>query len=199
MDSEAPVRTMTEKQKKYLLDLIDDRDFADDAREQMRARIVSNDVTKARASEWIQRLLDKPKLASGRNDRFRVLYEEQVVDGGETKRIGYIHGAGPHRVPRGRYALDTSDSVQHINDTTFFQVWVGVRGGWKVYVQASDEKHEVTQWPHRLSVLKKIAAAPEEAMARYGRELGRCGMCGRTLTNDISREFGIGPVCRTRL
>lgn len=37
------------------------------------------------------------------------------------------------------------------------------------------------------------------AIARYGKELGVCGSCFRTLTDEESRKFGIGPICRDRL
>ncbi len=37
----------------------------------------------------------------------------------------------------------------------------------------------------------------EQAAQVYGQELGHCGRCGRTLTNDASRALGIGPECAT--
>jgi hypothetical protein len=37
------------------------------------------------------------------------------------------------------------------------------------------------------------------AAMRYGKELGRCGVCDMPLTNEESRELGIGPVCRAKL
>ena len=40
----------------------------------------------------------------------------------------------------------------------------------------------------------KMAAA-----IRFGMEIGACSNCGRRLTNTISRELGIGPVCGGRL
>lgn len=36
------------------------------------------------------------------------------------------------------------------------------------------------------------------AVVRYGQELGSCGICGRTLTDEESRRTGIGPVCAGR-
>lgn len=33
------------------------------------------------------------------------------------------------------------------------------------------------------------------ASNRNGRELGHCGVCGRTLTDEESRARGIGPIC----
>ena len=41
----------------------------------------------------------------------------------------------------------------------------------------------------------QIAADPETATIKYGRLTGRCGCCGRTLTDPKSIERGIGPIC----
>lgn len=46
--------------------------------------------------------------------------------------------------------------------------------------------------------LAHISADPLGAAIRYGRETGRCACCGRELTNEISVEMGIGPVCREK-
>jgi hypothetical protein len=45
-------------------------------------------------------------------------------------------------------------------------------------------------------VLATISENPQQAMATYGIELGHCGACGKTLTDQLSRELGIGPKCR---
>lgn len=49
----------------------------------------------------------------------------------------------------------------------------------------------------RAEALDAIRADPA-ARARYGREIGSCGVCGRALTNGESRALGIGPVCGGR-
>jgi hypothetical protein len=41
-----------------------------------------------------------------------------------------------------------------------------------------------------------VAADPLAAAIAYGRETGTCSCCGRELTNKISIELGIGPICR---
>lgn len=46
--------------------------------------------------------------------------------------------------------------------------------------------------------LQIIASNPLEAAVRYGRETGRCACCGRQLTNKLSIELGIGPICRDK-
>jgi hypothetical protein len=38
----------------------------------------------------------------------------------------------------------------------------------------------------------------ENTARRYGQELGRCSRCNRTLTDQVSREFGKGPECRSK-
>jgi len=45
------------------------------------------------------------------------------------------------------------------------------------------------------ALIKMIADNPTEAMIRYGKELHRCGYCGKSLTDELSRERGIGPDC----
>jgi hypothetical protein len=45
-----------------------------------------------------------------------------------------------------------------------------------------------------------IAAAsdPHQSAKAYGMKTGSCSCCGRELTNGISIELGIGPICRSR-
>lgn len=49
-----------------------------------------------------------------------------------------------------------------------------------------------------LATLIEIGKEPREAGERFGVELGCCMECGQTLTDDLSRKLGIGPVCRSR-
>ena len=101
-------------------------------------------------------------------------------------------------VPAGRYAIvDEADGR-----IRFFVVDRPTEGRWagRVFVseQASDEKFPV-RGARRGEVLAAIAVDPREAMIRYGHELGRCGNCGRTLTDETSRAMGIGPDCARAL
>lgn len=96
-------------------------------------------------------------------------------------------------VPAGRYAVETEEG--HL---AFYRVDRPTEGAWAgrtfVKVQASDELHPV-RGGAAASVLRKIAVDPAAASLRYGREIGSCGVCGRTLTDEDSRARGIGPIC----
>jgi hypothetical protein len=98
-------------------------------------------------------------------------------------------------VPAGRYA------VEHVEDGVlrFYVVDRPTEGRWAgrtfVKVQASDELYPVRGSAGSAVLQRIIKAGPRDASLRYGRELGRCGMCNRTLTDENSRAAGIGPVC----
>jgi hypothetical protein len=49
------------------------------------------------------------------------------------------------------------------------------------------------------SIYDAVMADAEAAMLRYGQEIGRCGHCNRTLTDEASRAAGIGPVCAGKM
>lgn len=98
----------------------------------------------------------------------------------------------PAIVPAGRYALDV-DGV-----TKFYVVDKPESGAWKgktfLSVLASDDKHPV-KFAAKDKVLAAIAVDVKGAMISYGLLVGKCGRCGRTLTDAESRAAGIGPVC----
>jgi hypothetical protein len=43
----------------------------------------------------------------------------------------------------------------------------------------------------------EVCDKPEQAAVAYGQKFGACSCCGRTLTNALSIELGIGPICRS--
>ncbi|AYB70586.1 hypothetical protein SEA_SERENDIPITOUS_45 [Mycobacterium phage Serendipitous] len=140
-------------------------------------------LTKAGASTMIDWLKTLPRETNVRVDERR--YET----------------AASTDVPAGRYAVETEDGAT--NGLAFYKVDRPTEGRWAGYVfvklMVSDDEQRLSQKASQ-AVLQKIAAAgPAEASARYGHEIGECGVCGRTLTNDESRAYGIGPDCRKKL
>jgi hypothetical protein len=114
------------------------------------------------------------------------------------------------RLPSGRYAITGEDGT-----TDFYEVdrGAGKWDGW-LFVSAVYGDSESPLGSVRpsgcvrgknigavalSSILEKLARDPVEAMERYGREIGRCAVCGRRLTDEGSRERGIGPVCYHRV
>lgn len=125
-------------------------------------------ITKKYASRIIEILLDCPK--------------KKAVDNGVS-------------VDDGRYAVEVGGKLR------FFRVNSPKDGRWKGYTfvneQAGSELFSVRNASQRKNVLQAIFNDPD-SLARYGQELGSCGMCGRELTDEVSRNIGIGPVCRTK-
>lgn len=100
------------------------------------------------------------------------------------------------KVPSGRYAIDVDGTIK------FFKVDCPTEGPWAgrtfVKIQASDDLHPLRGEAAK-AVLILIAKDPKAASLLYGRELGHCGICGRTLTDEDSRARGIGPVCADKV
>ena len=97
------------------------------------------------------------------------------------------------KVSDGRYA------VEHQGVLKFYKVNTPTDGRWAgftfVDVYASDERHAIRNRATRNEILALIAVDETGAAQRYGQEIGKCGRCGRTLTDETSRARGIGPDC----
>jgi hypothetical protein len=224
-----PSLLATPPQVKWIRDLLDKKDLlkspkffdavnAMDAEEydayieQMKRDVEG--LTKQTASKWITALKALPykpqdlsRASTGSatppveviRGRTRVEYHEIETDRG-TRRVGRIILPDGAQVTAGSYGLSTEDDDRFTNDVSFFKVWVGDRGGWSVQLYVSDDTSRVKlAFPTQLDMLKRIALDPAKASSTFGLEFGRCGVCGRGLTNDESRALGIGPVCRERI
>lgn len=100
-----------------------------------------------------------------------------------------------HPVPAGRYAIENNDG-----ELRFYKVWISPdTTRIIVYVEHGPDNSRLP-WQAAIIILHKIAEVGiREAAIRYGIEIGACSKCGRRLTNRISRELGIGPVCGGRM
>lgn len=157
---------LTDKQKNFIFSLVAERDLSHSGKTLTEIREMISGLSRTKASEWIARLLELPKLADRDND-----------------------------VPAGRYAIQFPGLVR------FYKVDRPTEGKWAgwtfVKIQAGDEHHSVNDREFVLNLIRE--AGVRESMELYGRELGSCGHCGRTLTNEESRARGIGPVCAGRM
>lgn len=90
--------------------------------------------------------------------------------------------------PEGRYAIDWGlDGAERVE---FYQIKERA-----LYRQAGDDLLAIGNLDHVNKALAHIKADPKAASILYGLKLGKCGVCGRTLTNQESRDQGIGPIC----
>jgi hypothetical protein len=114
-------------------------------------------------------------------------------------------------LPFGRYGFAVQNESGNLS---FFRIDKLQTGKWEGFVFVKHElggttddtmrrvgmvkpgQSYVGQWPE---LMRKIEADPMAAAQLYGQSLGKCGDCQRTLTNDESRAYGIGPVCRSKL
>lgn len=170
---ETPVMA-TEKQVSYLIGLRDGKELHQLSPEQ-RAWLDDADFTqvpKHRATSIIAQLKELPwRPRENDSPLFKEMYDLEVESG--------------------RYAIPGDDgklrfySVKRKTDkpAVYVDVW------------ASDARYPIRAITQRLEILKEIKADPD-AGPRFGREIGACYVCGRTLTDELSRQLGIGPVCR---
>ena len=113
-------------------------------------------------------------------------------------------------IPSGRYALDSVPDATGATHTVFWQLDKPEAGRWARWaflkVQRGPETGRFsTIRPDRMatakcaSVLERLAKDPRIAAIRYGQEIGECAICGRALTEEGSREAGIGPICARKV
>jgi hypothetical protein len=100
-------------------------------------------------------------------------------------------------VAEGRYAVTVEGKLR------FFRVNTPTEGRWSGFTFLTEMfggggVRAIKGVGPRNLILTAIANDPD-ALARFGQELGKCGKCGRDLTDEESRAIGIGPVCREQL
>lgn len=99
-------------------------------------------------------------------------------------------------IPAGHYAITWPGNGK----VYFFRVTVGKPGSkWAgvrfIQRQASDDYYPVKP-EGRTAAWDLILADVPAARALYGDKIGRCSRCNKTLTDDLSRSYGVGPDCR---
>lgn len=175
----AAPRLATEKQLNLLDALWNERQISAETRikwivrlEQLMTREARSELTTAQASAMIEYLFGLPMRA----------VEPEVT-----------HVTSRMSVPAGHYAIEQDDTV------VFLKVDRPIEGKWagKVFValQHGDDYTTMSQAAGLTMLGRIVEQGIMDCSIRYGRELGKCGVCHRTLTNETSRSAGIGPKC----
>jgi hypothetical protein len=101
-------------------------------------------------------------------------------------------------VPAGHYATPSRTGN---NDLDFWRVDRPESGRWagRIFVKRviggrADTPVRGAEAQAALAAIE--ASGVDAAGALYGQRIGRCCKCNRTLTDDVSRQLGIGPTCR---
>lgn len=103
-------------------------------------------------------------------------------------------------VPEGYYAVPSRTGN---NDLDFFRVDRPTKGAWsgRTFVKRVIGGHSDTNVPLaqvRQALQSILDFGVEASRLRYATELGRCYVCNLHLTDELSRQLGIGPVCRAK-
>lgn len=100
------------------------------------------------------------------------------------------------KIRDGRYALYNANTEKW----HFFRVDMPATGKWKGYTFLKEQHGDNYSQIRDRALREQILAAIEregvhKCLALYGQHLGICCLCGRSLTDEISRAKGIGPEC----
>jgi hypothetical protein len=103
-------------------------------------------------------------------------------------------------IPEGHYAVPSRTGS---NDLDFFRVDRPTEGRWagRTFVKrviGGRPDQAVRQGEARLALEAIAAEGVAQAAVAYGRAIGRCYRCNRHLTDETSRNLGIGPDCRSK-
>lgn len=102
-------------------------------------------------------------------------------------------------VPAGHYAVP---SLTGNNDLDFFRVDRPMEGKWAGYIFVKrvigGRPNAPVRGQKAREALVAISKNPEAAALQYATELGRCSKCNRHLTDELSRQLGMGPECRSK-
>jgi hypothetical protein len=176
---------ITEKQAKWVVDIAETKAGVTDAMVASLAERLTQGFTRQAASEFITKYKDLPRREQ---EAFSAAKAEAIVPGATDEEVV---------VPAGRYALRGEDGV-----VKFYRLDRPTQGKWAGYtflkVQASDDLYLIRNRAERDRIIAEIAKDTLAAEQLYGRELGKCSRCGRTLTDETSRAYGIGPDCRSK-
>ena len=157
------------------------------------ARDILSDVDRGRvitanrliaAESMMDKLDAKPKVTSATVDlsRIREMFDTAVANGhdrpvyrAEGLKITLAPATG--RNPGALYVVDLE------------------RDEYQGRVDGVEFKKVGTASPLTYPALLRIAADPRKAAVDFGRLTGKCACCGRKLTNKVSVDLGIGPIC----
>lgn len=175
-----PTRMASVPQQQLITRMIEERDIPEEWLLNIKRIVEENKLTVPKASQIITDLKKMP-------------YKKTVKGASANTGFG--------EVPGGYYALPVVDQKPGGNDLVFYRVKKhrdDPNRGWVNRV-LGPEDGEVPR-AQVLPILKRIQRfGVGKSAVLYGKTIGKCSQCNRRLSNRISRELGIGPICGGRV
>jgi len=120
-------------------------------------------------------MFNKKKNPKAKTSKVKLLFGDLSISTSTNSGLVWINGED--RETYGNFKQDALCQVSYMED------FLKMNGS---YRQTIYEK------------LCIIEQDPYNAVTRYGKETGVCCCCGRTLTDPVSIDAGIGPICAGR-
>lgn len=116
-----------------------------------------------------------------------------------TKLIGDLK-----RADRRGAKVETKEGYYHLDETVYHVVTskAGRPYAKKLVISNPGSDKAKGRWeyaPGAVYKLQEMTPLTVDVAVSYGKKFGACMICGRTLTNPVSIEAGIGPICSGRL
>lgn len=188
-------RFASEKQVKYITDLLLQREIPanlSEMAELLWAQCEAHDIDVRTPGDGTRMPAD---IARSALDILTKLAKKQIPTPAEVERA-------PTRMPEvaaGHYAIP---SLTGNNDLDFFRVDRPTEGKWAGYTfikrVIGGRPNAPVRGQTAREALVAISRNPEAAALQYATELGRCSKCNRHLTDELSRQLGMGPECRSK-
>lgn len=185
----------TAKQQDFIRRLLDQREVSQKICDAVNDEIINGQLSRRRASRLISRLLEMPHREARPSAQPVTATNSQVTkdgiylnpDTGEIFKVQFNRAQGDgRRLYAKRLLLDNP--------------YTGATRTTGILDIPKEQAHEwQTRWDYQAGLLGKIR--PEWRMtlaeaAQFGALYGRCMRCHRELTNEISIELAMGPICR---
>jgi hypothetical protein len=183
---------VSEAQAKWIIDIATTRVLPTGATAESVLVRLEQGFAKFAGSQFITKYKDLPRATPAMVEAVAPGASTEEIKTGPVVTVEKFHSGAP-KVADGRYA------VEHEGTLKFYKVKNGRKPGFVFLdVQASDDWFSIRN-PRRIQEILALIAEDElSAARRYGMELGKCSRCGRTLTDETSRAYGIGPDCRAK-
>jgi hypothetical protein len=109
-------------------------------------------------------------------------------------RLSDIEGVEGLNITEGHYAVFDADEVLR-----FYRIYTptsGANRGEGVIRRVAGDNLMGLYPSEAATALRKINAAPDDAAFRFSDTFTRCWICGKNLTDSVSRLLSMGPTCR---